>query len=378
MRILCVNHLMDPISGGGTAERTFQLSLALSKAGLECAVLTLDIGIDTLRGRDQGGTKIIALPCLFRRFFVPRFSWRKLKQEVAAADIIHLMGHWTLLNALVFFAARSVRRPYVVCPAGALPIIGRSSLLKRLYNRCVGRRIICGASGHIAITRDESEQFSNYGIDPANVIVIPNGVSPHSPAGRACLDFLAQHGLGERKFMLFLGRLAYIKGPDLLLDAFAGVAQKRHDIDLVYAGPDGGMLSALREQVARRGIAARVRFIGYVGGDDKACVLETCELLVIPSRKEAMSFVALEAGACGKPVLLTDQCGFDDVQRIGGGQVASATPEALERGLMEMIANPSELVLMGARLKEYVSKNFTWEQAVAKHLSLFRTIVGSA
>lgn len=376
MRVLSVNHLLDPVTGGGTAERTFQLCRHMFRAGMECTLITLDIGITPERREELAGTRIVALPYIFRRFPVPRFSWRALKVEVEAAQVVHIMGHWTPLNALVFLAARSVGRPCVVCPAGALPIIGRSKLLKWLYNLVIGRRIIRRAAGHVAITRHEIRQFADYGVDPDRVTVIPNGV-PSS--AHACIDrpgFLGRYGLEGRRFVLFLGRLAYIKGPDLLLEAFANVAERLPEFDLVYAGPDGGMLRELQEHAARRGIETRVRFMGYAGGDDKACALQCCELLAIPSRQEAMSIVVLEAGIYGKPALLTDQCGFDEVQRIGGGRVVSVSAASIESALMELAGQPEEGARMGARLSAFVKQNYTWDGAVAKYLALFEKTVG--
>ena len=376
MRVLTVNHLLDPVSGGGTAERTTQLCRLFARAGIECTLLTLDIGITPERRAELAGVRIRVLPCILRRFFVPRFSWRELKNEVGSADVVYLVGHWTLLNALVFLAAHSTRRPYVICPAGALPIIGRSWLLKRLYNFLIGRRIVRRASGHIAITSDEIPHFSGYGVAPEQIIVIPNGAPAAAPRGLDCAAFLARHGLAQRKFVLFLGRLAYIKGPDLLLDAFANAAARLPDFDLVYAGPDGGMLAQLRQQAAQHGVQARVRFVGYVGGEDKACVLQSCELLVIPSRQEAMSIVALEAGVYRKPVLLTDRCGFSEVEQAGGGRVASATAASIESMLVHMASNPDELARMGGRLQAYIRDHYTWDQAAAKHVALFRQLAG--
>jgi glycosyltransferase involved in cell wall biosynthesis len=376
MRVLNVNHLLDPVTGGGTAERTFQLCRALVPAGVECAILTLDIGVNARRREELNGVRIVALPCIWRRFFVPKISWRLLKHEVEAADIVHIMGHWTLLNALVFLAARKVRRPYVVCPAGALPVIGRSALLKRLYNHIVGRRIIRYASGHVAITRDEIAHLSEYGVNPEAIAVIPNGV-PASPDGPVeCADFLARLALGGRRFVLFLGRLAYIKGPDLLLEAFADLADRLPDLDLVYAGPDGGMLAELRQYAARRGVEARVHFTGYLGGGDKVCALRSCELLAVPSRREAMSIVALEAGACGKPVLLTDRCGFCEIERVGGGRVVGAASTEIAGALLDMTVNPDELAAMGARLKAFVMREYTWEQSARRYRALFEQIAG--
>lgn len=377
MRVLNVNHLLDPISGGGTAERTFQLCRAFAAAGLECTVLTLDIGMDTRRRREFNNVRIVALPCMLRRFFVPRLSWRRLKSDVEAADVIHIMGHWTLLNALVFLAARSAGRPYVFSPAGALPVIGRSRLLKWLYNFLIGRRIVRHASGYVAITADEIPHFSGYGVDPEKVVVIPNGAPDADPRGLDCAGFLARHGLAQRKFVLFLGRLAYVKGPDLLLEAFANAAARLPDFDLVYAGPDGGMLAQLRDETVRRGLESRVRLIGYVGGADKACALQSCELLVIPSRQEAMSIVALEAGAYCKPVLLTDRCGFNEVEQAGGGRVASATPASIESVLVQMASNSGELARMGGRLEAYIRDHYTWDQAAARHVVLFQQLAGT-
>lgn len=376
MRILAVNHLLDPISGGGTAERTLQLCRAFAAAGVECTALTLDIGLDSRRRQELNDVRIVALPCVLRRFFVPRISWRLLKSEVEAAHVIHIMGHWTLLNALVFLAARSAGRPYVVSPAGALPIIGRSRVLKWLYNFLIGRRIVRRASGHIAITPDEIPDFSGYGVAPEKVVVIPNGAPAAVPRGHGCADFLARHGLAQRKFVLFLGRLAYIKGPDLLLEAFGSAAGRLSGLDLVYAGPDGGMLSQLRRQAAQRGMEGRVHFIGYVEGGDKACALRSCELLVIPSRQEAMSIVALEAGVYHKPVLLTDRCGFSEVEQAGGGRIASATSASIESVLVQMASDPGELARMGGRLAAYVVDHYTWDRAAAKHVALFHQLAG--
>lgn len=377
MRVLNVNVLLDPVCGGGTAERMLQLVRAFGQAGLNCSVLTLDIGLTPERRMELAGVELHAVPCLNRRFFIPQISAGALRQMVSSADIVHIMGHWTLLNILVYQAARILGKPYVVCPAGALGIMGRSPVLKRLYNLAAGRRLIHDASGHIAITAGEIPQFMEYGVAPGKVVVIPNGITEPPPHAADCAAFLARHRLQGRRFVLFMGRLSYIKGPDLLLEAFADVADRLPEHDLVFAGPDDGMLPVLHKIAARRGVANRVHFLGYVGGEDKACAYLCCDFLAIPSRKEAMSLVVLEAGIHGRPVLLTDECGFNEVEQVGGGRVASATSSSIESALAQMAANPEELALMGARLKAFVKQHYTWDRAVTKHLALFRQIVGS-
>lgn len=134
MKILNVIQLLDPHLGGGTVERTFQMSRHLARQGLECTVLTTDLGLTDERLIELDGVKVVSFPCLNRRFYLPRFSWQRIRELVREADVIHLMNHWTLLNALVYIELRRQSKPYVICPAGALPLVGRSRLLKRIYN----------------------------------------------------------------------------------------------------------------------------------------------------------------------------------------------------------------------------------------------------
>ena len=122
MKILNVNISLDPVSGGGTAERTFQMSRFLAKTGVDCSILVTDQGLTPDRLKELQGIEVLACTCLSKRFYIPRRSYKKIWKLVERADIVHLMNHWSFLNALVYLMARALHKPYVVCPAGALPI----------------------------------------------------------------------------------------------------------------------------------------------------------------------------------------------------------------------------------------------------------------
>jgi glycosyltransferase involved in cell wall biosynthesis len=147
------------------------------------------------------------------------------------------------------------------------------------------------------------------------------------------------------------------------------------DCHVVFAGPDEGMLPQLRRIAAECGVEDRVHFVGYLGGTAKSQAYHAAELLVVPSRQEAMSIVALEAGISGTPVLLTDQCGFDEVARVGGGMVVPASVEGLREGLNQMLESPSRLKQMGANLQRFVGKHLTWDAAAEKYLTLYSQIL---
>lgn len=371
MRILNVNATIDPLQGGGTAERTFQLSRGYAQLGEQCSILTLDLGITPDRRAALGPVSVVALESWLPRYYLFRWSDPRIEESVAWADVVHLCGHWTLLNAAAYRAARRLKKPHVVCPAGALPIYGRSVALKKVYNALVGRALVRRAAAGVAIAPQEFEHFSRYGVPHDKVRLIPNGIDPAQFGNPDPAAFRKKFGLSDAPFVLFMGRLNPIKGPDLLLEAFAMAGAAARGFQLVYAGPDGGLLGELKSMTQRYGLSQSVAFIGPVGPRDKASAYAACELLAIPSRQEAMSIVVLEAGASDRPVLITDQCGFDDVERIGGGRVVAATAEGIKAGLLQLLAAGVARVEIGRALGDYVRRNFTWELACRRYLELF-------
>jgi glycosyltransferase involved in cell wall biosynthesis len=373
MNILNVNHSLEPKSGG-TVERTLQMSRVLARHGEDVTILITDKGLNTETINDLKPAKVVALPCLNERFYIPKPPFTSIINElVAQADVIHLMAHWGILNALVYQAARRLKKPYVICPAGSFTSYGRSRHLKAMFDLVVGREMVRRADGFIAITEKEKEDFAKYGIEPARITVLPNAISLEDFANNQTQVFRSKYQLGSDKFILFLGRLNHIKGPDLLVKAFGQVRQS--DYHLVFAGRDEGQLSILESEAERLGISRRIHFVGHLDRVEKSQALHACSLLAIPSRYEAMSIVALEAGAAGSPVLLTDQCGFDEIEKIGGGVVVKTSVEGLTEGLNRILAG--DLKEMGRRLQSYCLENFGWDSTVKKYLDTYRGILNA-
>jgi len=375
MKILNVNMSLDPVTGGGTAERTLQVSRHMTKSGIPCSVLTTDVGLNSEQTSSLNDLNVIALPNLIKRFYFPKYSFRFLKRFVAGFDVVHLMNHWTAINALVYRVCKYLNKPYVVCPAGALPLYGRSRHIKRLYNWIIGKSIIRDADGHVAIATNEINHYRAYGIGPDRISVIPNGINAEDFQSDDVNGFRNKYGLGDTPYILFIGRLNAIKGPDLLLQAFGNLKDRLQDLHLVFVGPDGGMLAELKQMVVEFGVNERVHFLGYLGGFDKSQAYHAAKLLAIPSRQEAMSIVVLEAGITGTPVLITDQCGFDEIYKINGGQVVSASVVGLQNGLVDMLSYPEQLKTMEANLKKYVEDHYTWDETINKYLNLYRKIL---
>ncbi|KTD11586.1 glycosyltransferase [Legionella gratiana] len=370
MKILNVNFSIDPVNGGGTAERTNQMSRYLSQKNHDCTILTFFSNPNNEHIDEFKNIKLIILPYFLKRFFIPKGGFKQIKKAVHEADIIHIMNHWTILNAIVYCYARYFRKPYIVCPAGALPIFGRSKIFKKVYNLIIGKRIINNADGYIAIAENEIEHYKSYGVDKEKITLIPNGVFVE--------DFQEIKTVKPRinlpeKYILFMGRLNFIKGPDLILHAFANLPKEYDIYHLVFAGPDGGMLSSLQDSTKKLNLSSRIHFLGGVSGIDKNYAYQNCLFLVVPSRQEAMSIVVVEAGIFSKPALITNQCGFD-LEDIEAGYVVPPSIEGIEQGLIKMFASTRKIE-MGNSLHKLVLKNYTWYSVGEKLSVLYKSIL---
>lgn len=375
MKILNVIFSMDSVSGGGGVERTFQMSRFLAQAGNECHILTTDVGLTDERVNSLKGVSVFAIRCVNKRFYLSKFPYSKIMEMVSEADVIHLMSHWTFQNVFIYFFAKRLLKPYVICAAGTLPVYGSSKLLKSIYNILIGRKIVRDAAFCIAITPDEVEQYKSYGISEGKIIIIPNGVTSDGLTMKNDALFRKKFNIGDNRIILFAGRLTRIKGPDLLLRSFCNLKDALRDYQLIFMGPDDDMLQELKEIADSNGVKDRVSFLGYLGGEDKSFAYNAAELFVIPSRHEAMSIVVLEAGVAGKPVLLTDQCGFNVVADINGGKVVPASVEGLQQGLTDLLDTPCDLNAMGDNLRKFVNTSFLWDSIIKEYTKLYKRML---
>lgn len=379
MKIMLVNHLLDSAIGGGTAERTYQLARFMTQLGVECTVLTLDIGLGSKRREALRFANLEVVACLNPRYFLPKLTMRRARALVKKCDIVLLSGHWTILNVLVARACQQLQLPYMFAPAGALVPFGRSIGLKRIYDAMVGKTLVRNAACWIAVTEAERADFMRYGIDDQQVVVIPNGINPVDYRINS-LDAEASRSVAKSSgapYVLFLGRLNLIKGPDLLIDAFSLLAAKHPGVHLILAGPDDGMQASLLQRAEERGLRDRIHFPGFLEGPIKAGILREATLLVIPSRREAMSIVVLEGGICGCPVLFTDACGLEVLALRQAGTMTSVSVVDLAEAMDRLLADPGLCRSQAERLHRIVLNEYTWAAQAQRLIDCARQVLAA-
>ncbi len=382
MKVLVASHVLSRRHGGGVVARAVGMARALGRQGAAVRLLGTDVHLEPTDRDELRGLDVALIRSGLTRFPLPLVGPTRLARLVGWADVVVLFSHWTILNAAIYAVCRRLGVPHIVCPCGALPARGRSQAIKRTYDAAVGRRLLREAAACVATTPLERQQLLSTQAMPARLVVIPNAVDERDRSHTDAVDDVAsaefRHtlGLGTAPIVLFMGRLDPIKGPDLLVEAFARIAPRFAAPVLVVAGPDEGLRRGLIELAARRGIADRVRFAGRIDHGLTPAAYRAAALLVVPSRSEAMSLVAIEAGAGGTPVLMTDACGFDVGGELGGGLTVPATIDGLADGLERLLAHPEALPGMGARLRAHVAAHHVWPVVGRQWLELCIEVAG--
>jgi teichuronic acid biosynthesis glycosyltransferase TuaC len=190
----------------------------------------------------------------------------------------------------------------------------------------------------LVMSQEMRERVLSWGIDPARVEVVSNGVdtSRFAPADRTS----AREALGvpaEGHVIVCVSRLSHEKGIDTLVDAVAKIDDA---LLSVYVVGDGAERAALSERVAKAGIERRFTFAGTRPHDEIPRWLAAADVVALPSRTEGMPNAVLEALASGRPVVASAVGGTRELidQPSLGRLVPPENPDALAAALQEAIA----------------------------------------
>lgn len=234
------------------------------------------------------------------------------------------------------------------------------------WRRLMEEEVALGADLIIASNPQERESVNNlYQVPEDRVAVIPCGVDTvlfrpleREPARR-------QLGLPSGKILLFVGRLEPIKGIDLLLQAMArlpslpGLPAELLPKLLVVGSEEGS--ECWRARARELKVAPSVLFLGAQPHVRMPLYYAACDAVVIPSRYESFGIVALEAAACGRPVIATSVGGLPYAvsQHKTALLVPGADPEALALAIHRILIDQDLADLLGREGRRW-AEGFSW------------------
>lgn len=190
------------------------------------------------------------------------------------------------------------------------------------------RGIIGDAPGHSRLAR--------------RVKVLPNAIDTFLASNAPATDWRGKLGItAESPLVGYVGRLAHNKGVDVLLRAAAQVNQRHPECHWLIAG-DGAEKPNLQAIVEQGGLVSKVHFVGSLLRDAVYGAIKGFDIAVVPSREEGFGLTALEAMACGVPLVASNVDSLQEVVKHGetGQLFTSEDATALADNLMGLLASP--------------------------------------
>ena len=273
----------------------------------------------------------------FERYRYSRGYINWLKSNVEKFDIVVVNGLW---NYTTFGAARvlpGAKVPYVVFSHGMLdPWFKRTYPLKHLAKQLLwfwGDGALMSHAAAVLFTAEEERLLARgqfWGLSYRERVVEYGTSAPPPFESEMATEFSAAvPGLMGRSFLLYLSRIHKKKGGDLLIRAFAALADAHPQLDLVMAGPgDPREIEKLQRLARDLGVEARVYWPGMLRGAAKWGAFYLCEAFCLPSHQENFGIVVAEAMGCAKPVLISSRVNI--WREIDAARAGLVGPDTLE------------------------------------------------
>lgn len=392
MRIAIVaEHISPPADVGGVhrdhrAPYTAELSAALSRAGHSLTVYTRRITPDlpdrvatehgyTLVQVPTGPDAVSEEPGLGQSMstfgsFLAR-EWMRNRPDVAHAD------SWTT-GIPTQLAARDLGVPTVqsYITLGVTEHGRGNSPDNEMSNRIRLERVLAKGAGRVVVSCSEQvSDLARMGLPRTRVSVVPPGVD---------LDRFTVSGSektparGERHRLVVAGELVPEEGLDVAVTALPLVP----DTELVIAGgvahhataDERARLLALAEKL---GVHDRVHLVGYVSHDDMPALLRSADVVVCLSGREPSASVALEAMACGRPVVASAAGALRDivVDGVTGLLVLPRSPRALATSVRELLTDVVRQGSFGVAGRDRAVTRYSWERAATDTLVAYGRVV---
>lgn len=245
----------------------------------------------------------------------------------------------------------------------------------RFFTRMIragGRR----AAVCICVSRYTAARLADVAPPAGEVVVAPHGVdhARFRPDGDGAADgaALAVHGI-TAPYVGFAGTIEPRKDVPGLVRAFAAIAPRHPDLRLVLVGGDGWGAAAADEAIAASGVSDRIVRTGYVPDEVIPALYRRAAVVAYPSFEEGFGLPALEALACGAPLVTTTGSAIAEVVGDAALCVAPGDADALA-GAIERALEPGE----AARLRSAGpprAASFTWEASVAAHIDAYERAI---
>ena len=318
---------------------------------------------------------------------------RALYAKIPTVDIVHIHSIYLFHSTVGAYLCRRFRVPYVIRPHGTLdPYLRRRHRVRKWLHESIVERQSFRSAAAIQFTAVEemalatNSRFSKRLFQSAVSAIVPNGVvlpeGFDSGSQAVDVEVLLQRfpDIRGKRVVLFLGRINFKKGLDLLAAAFAQICRKRNDVHLLIAGPDNeGYELKVREWLRAENVLDRVTFTGMQRGAGKNAAFEIAEMFVLPTYSENFGIAVVEAMAQGLPVVVSDRVNiWREIAAAEAGLVVRCDATELATAMASLLDDATLRRSMGEQGRRLVRRSFTWEVVADQMVALYERIVNES
>jgi glycosyltransferase involved in cell wall biosynthesis len=298
-------------------------------------------------------------------------------RQISRFDIVHATDARTVPTATAYVAARAAGVPFVLSAHGSLPgSAGLRGAVKAAYDRALVRPMLGRAALLLAQTKHEEQLYRVAGGRDAAIELLPLPFDLAAVPERFEPGFLRKLGgfPDGIPVVLFLGRIHYLKGLDLLVEAMAPLLEAQ-EAALAVVGRDDGHWPEIAAAHAGLIESGFLKFLGPLYGRERFHAYADADLFALtPRHWEETSVASLEAAAAGTGVLVTEQADIPGLVESRGGFVVPLDVDAIRAGIREGLERASSL---GVHARTLVERQHAREVVVERLEALFEGVVGS-
>jgi glycogen synthase len=375
---------LHSIPVGGIATHVTELAAALERQGHEVHVFTR-MGHGQAHYERIHGVHYHRCPFELSPNFVDEVNnmCRSLVDHVFSAenysggfDLIHAHD-WLTANAMIWIRQGRGRRSIL-------------TIHSTEYGRC-GNRFSNGQSERVRYQERAGTQWADrvitvsralrgevqwmYEVPDWKISVIYNGVNVRNYDG--WIEPAAvkrQYAIGPTDpTVLFVGRMAHQKGPDLLVETVPSILKYYPRAKFVFAG-EGELRKPVEARAHQLGVGQATRFVGFQSNGALADLYRSCDVVCVPSRNEPFGIVILEAWSAGKPVVSTRNGGPEEfVWHNVNGLKVQAEANSIAWGLGTLFTDFEWARWMGSNGRVAAQTAFTWDAVAEQTLRVYHS-----
>ena len=364
MKIL---HINTEKTWRGGEQQTLYLASALKARGISCHLVCQP---ESPMAQKAGDADLAVFPVFMRGEADPMACYR-IRNLIKTYNYDILHSHTSHAHTLAFLASIGCK----VC-----------RLVTRRVDFSIFRHSFLGLSGikythmadyYIAISRKIKDVMAADGVAAQRIAVVHSGVDLKRFANVSGDHLIKEFNLiPDEKVVINVTHLAGHKGQQFLVRAIPLVLEKIPGVRFFIVGK-GELLAELKELAVSLGITHQLVFTGFRG--DVGAFYKIANLFVMSSVQEGLGTAALDALAAGLPVVAANSGGIPEIIHDGetGRLVEPSNPEALARGVIDMLAHPGQAGRMAARGRAMVAEQFSIETMAGKNLEVYRMLLSA-